>query len=341
LTQPFQLESPGSRNVPSYQRQPSYFHDEDAGDAHWRPVPQGGSHGPGVPRQSPSSRTSTTSPAQLPRNRTTTVTKSGSINSGAGPHRAGSLNTDSSHDRSSSTTFHGDTEHPPTHKRVRISSNVASLERQTSTSASASPNSLSPVQFPHRSNVSDIGSTTSRADLRAGSWNPDRYRNKRVASGSDTEREDSLNGHRDFRDLDDIGQLDDLQSMRSTELEQRAIWLEAEAKRTRAKVKKREAEVKKHEAEVKKHEAEVKKREAEVKKREAEVKKREAKVQMREAEVQTREEGVQRREEEVRLREGEARRLEERARRSLADAERLEAEHFCQYTQCGGAEERS
>ncbi|KAH9962240.1 hypothetical protein BC827DRAFT_235534 [Russula dissimulans] len=467
------LESPVSRNAPSGQPQTSYFHDEDTVDVHWRPVPRHVSHG--VPRhQSSSSRNplfrsfsrpqeppgssrtfspvsgqaKSTSPVGLPRN--SSIRNSGSIRGGASLHRTGSLNNDSGHYRSSSITFHGDTERFLIPKHARIASDVVSRERQPSTpasayrpdpvqfsrngsvgnistlgrgpdlhhagtlnsnhyrssrldpysdteclptqrrpripssivprerraSASATPHSPSPVQFSHSRDVSGIGSTRSPAGLRAVSWISDQYRNRRVASHSDTERGGSLNVHRHFRDfnvrqwhnskydpqlppvdgdLSDeqdgvIDQFDDLQSMRSLrsrELEQRAIWLEAEARRKEEEASRKEEEARrleekarqsleeaKHfesgarqvEASAKMREAAAQKKEAEAKRTRAEAKKREAEAQMREAEVQTREAEVQRREEEVRLREGEARRLEERARRSLADAERLEAD---------------
>ncbi|KAF8500255.1 hypothetical protein F5888DRAFT_1680559, partial [Russula emetica] len=171
MTQPLHSKSPVSRrNAPPHQRQPPNSQptedndDDDADDAHRHPPWRHGSQGSqpyspgGAPRrQSSGSQASlwrppepsgisrtfahangqvyNMGPVQFPRRGS--VNSTGSTSSGAGLHRAGSINSDQY--RSSSVAPHSGTERPSTQSRDRIASNISIAPRERQTSASASP----------------------------------------------------------------------------------------------------------------------------------------------------------------------------------------------------------
>ncbi|KAN0111810.1 hypothetical protein V8E52_008190 [Russula decolorans] len=185
MIQPLHSKSPVSRrNAPSRQRQPPNSRpaedndDDDADDPHrlpaYRHESQGSqpySPGGGPRRQSSGSQSSVwrpfprapepsgisrtfahangqvynTVPVQFPRRGS--VNSTGSNSSGAGLHRAGSINSDQY--RSNSVAPHGGPERPSTQSRDRIASNISIGPRERQTSASASPHDRpSPPTFP-------------------------------------------------------------------------------------------------------------------------------------------------------------------------------------------------
>jgi hypothetical protein len=110
----------------------------------WRPVPRAPEPS-GISRTFAHANGQVLAQAHVPFPRRGSVNSTGSISSGAGLHRAGSMNSDQY--RSSSVAPHGGTERPSTQNRDRIASNIAPRERQTS--ASASPHDRpSPPSYP-------------------------------------------------------------------------------------------------------------------------------------------------------------------------------------------------
>ena len=184
MNQPLHSKSPVSRrNAPSRQQQPpnsqpsEEYDDDDADDPHRHPPLRHGSQGsqpyspggaprrqssgsqapvwrpPRAPEPSGISRTFAHAngqvynggPVQFPRRGS--VNSTGSTSSGAGLHRAGSMNSDQY--RSSSVAPHSGSERPPTQSRDRIASNISIGHRERQTSASASPHDRpSPPTFP-------------------------------------------------------------------------------------------------------------------------------------------------------------------------------------------------
>jgi hypothetical protein len=186
MTQPLHSKSPVSRrNAPSHQRQPPNSQlaegndDDEADDVHRHPPRRHDSQGsqpyspggaprrqssgsqasvwrpfPRAPEPSGISRTFAhangqvynTGPVQFPRRGS--VNSTGSTSSGAGLHRAGSMNSDHQY-RSSSVAPHGSSERPSTQSRDRIASNISIAPRERQTSTSASPHDRpSPPTFP-------------------------------------------------------------------------------------------------------------------------------------------------------------------------------------------------
>ena len=441
LTQPLHSRSPVSRrDAQSRQRQPSNFRsaedhdDEDAGDS---PVPahparpreaqlyspsgpprrqSSGSQAPvwsrGARPAEPSGLSRTfahasgqmysPSPVQFPRRGS--VNSTGSNSSGAGLHRAGSLNSDQH--RSNGVVPHNPhngTERPPTQARDRIASNIGPRERQMSASASphdrpspptyptvaprAIPGARPPplddaVRFPTSGSPGSRtlfsmqrspedtrqgiaiprGPTTPEEGPRGASWSS--LHSRRSYGDFNVHRRHNSKGDRlppvdgDISDASDdvVGELDDrqsirsmrsLRSMRSMELEQVALYWEAEARRKEEEGTRKEEEANKKEDEARRleekarqsleeakrleagarqAEASAKMREAAAQKKEAEAKLKEAEAQKREAEAQKREAELRRKEDMARHREHEAKRKEEQARWKEEEAQRKEEE---------------
>ena len=442
LTQPLHSRSPVSRrDAQSRQRQPSNFRsaeghdDEDAGDSPTLARParprEGQPYSPGgpprrqssgsqapvwsrVPRPSEPSGISRTlahangqmyspSPVQFPRRGS--VNSTGSNSSGAGLHRAGSLNSDQH--RSGSVAPHNPhngTERLPSQARDRIVSNIGTRERQMSASGSphdrpspptyptvaprAIPGARPPplddaVRFPTSASPGSRplfsmqrspedmrqgmaiprGPTTPEEGPRGASWSS--LHSRRSYGDFNVHRRHNSKGDPrlppvdgDISDASDdvVGQLDDRQSLRSVrsvrsvrsmELEQMALYWEAEAHRKEEEATRKEEEASKKEDEARRLEekarqsledakrleegarqveASAKMREAAAQKKEAEAKLKEAEAQKREAAAQKREAEAQRKEDMARQMERAARRKEEQARSKEEEAQRKEEE---------------
>ncbi|KAI0246176.1 hypothetical protein BJV78DRAFT_1158072 [Lactifluus subvellereus] len=211
-------------------------------------------------------QTYSASPAPFPRRGS--VNSTGSTGNGAGPHRAGSLN--SGQYRSSSVAPHtpSSAERPPTQSRDRIGANISPRERQTPASASPrdrpSPPSYSigspraiPVDAlpdfrkpqlagylcPQRS-PQDMrpgiaiprGLTTSDEGPRGGSWDSSPL-SPRFLNGFNAHRRHNSKGESRLPPVDDdysddsddvVGRLDDRQSMHSARSLQKAARLAQE-----------------------------------------------------------------------------------------------------------------
>jgi len=108
--------------------------------------------------------------------------------------------------------------------------------------------------------------------------------------------------------------------------EEKARLSLGEAERLQAHARLADASVKIREATVQKRDAEVDLKELETKRREADVHRREVEVRLKEAEVRRKEEDVTRREEDVRKMEEVARHVEDRGQQALETAQRFESE---------------
>jgi hypothetical protein len=321
----------------------------------WRPSPR-------TPEPSGISRTFAhvngqaynTGPVQFPRRGS--VNSAGSTSSGAGLHRAGSINSDQY--RSSRVAPHGGSERPSMHSRDRIASNTSITPRERQTSASASPhNRPSPPTFPTAPRAIPRGPTAPEEGPRGISWGF-LYSRRPLGDFSIHRRHNSKGEQRlppvdgDLSDASDdvVGHLDDRlgQSVCSAmNIEQLTAWWETEARRREEEANRKEEEAsgkgeearrleekarqsleeaRRLEACSRQADASAKVREAAVQSKEAEFKHKEAEAEKREAAAQKREAEAQRKEEVARHRELEARRMEEQAKRKEDDARKREEE---------------